>query len=86
MGHIKINQIRIYLIKNVENCIGTCITNFLSHIVRKPNPSPIIKLPYIRHDEFHLFSSLGLVVLLLVLLFKQSLQLSKPVLIIQRPL
>ena len=51
IGHIKINQIRIHLIKNVEKYIGTCITHFLSHIFRKSNPSLIIKLPHDRHDE-----------------------------------
>ena len=51
MGHIKLSQIRIHLIKNVQKYIGTCITNFLSHISRKPNPRPIIKLPDNKHDE-----------------------------------
>ena len=51
MGHIKISQIRIHLIKNVEKYIGTCITHFLSHIFRKPNLSSIIKLPHNRHGE-----------------------------------
>ena len=51
MGLIKISQIRIHLIKNVEKYIGTCITNFISHIFRKPNPGSIIKLSHSRHDE-----------------------------------
>ena len=68
MGHIKIIQIRIHLIKNVEKYIGTCITKFLF-----PNPSPIIEMP---HDEFPHSSSLGCIAFLLILLFKQSLQLT----------
>ena len=40
MGHIEISQIRIHFIENVEKYIGTCITKFLSLILRKPNPSP----------------------------------------------
>ena len=51
MGHIKISQIRIHLIKNVEKYIGTCITHFLSHIFVRPNLSPIIKFPYNSYDE-----------------------------------
>ena len=51
IGHIKISQIRINLIENVEKYIGACITHFLSHIFKKPNLNPIIKLPHNRHDE-----------------------------------
>ena len=76
--NIKISQIKIHLIKNVEKYIGTCITKFLSHIVRKLNPSPIIKMP---HDEFCLSSPLECIAFLLILLFEQSLQLSGLVLI-----
>ena len=45
------NQIKIHLIKNAEKYIGTCITHFLSHIFKKTNLSPIIKLPHDKHDE-----------------------------------
>ena len=45
MGHVKINQIKIHFIENVEKYIQTCITKFLSHILRIPNPSSIIKFP-----------------------------------------
>ena len=51
IGHIKISQIRINLIENVEKYIGACITKFLSHVVRKLNSSPIIEVPHSRHDE-----------------------------------
>ena len=51
MGHIKISQIKIPLIENVEKYIGTCITKFLFLLLRKPNLSLIIEAPYIRHDD-----------------------------------
>ena len=52
MGHIKVSQIRIHLIENIEKCIGTCITKLFSHVFRKPNPSLIINGPHNRHNEF----------------------------------
>ena len=51
MRHIKISQIIFHLIKKVEKYIGTCITNFLSQILRKPNLSPIIKMSHSKYDE-----------------------------------
>jgi len=52
MEHIKVSQIRIHLIKNIEKYIGTYITKPFPHVFRKPNSSPIINGPYNRHDEF----------------------------------
>ena len=68
MGHIKVSQIRIHLIENIEKYIGTCITKLFLHVFSKPNPSPIINRPHNRHDEFHLLSSSRPATLLIVLL------------------
>ena len=68
MGHIKVSQIRIHLIENIEKYIGTCITKLFPHVVRKPNPSPIINGPYNKHNEFCLLSSSRLATLPLILL------------------
>ena len=51
MGHIKVSQIRIHLIENIEKYIGTCITKLFPYVLRKPNPSPIINRPHDRYDE-----------------------------------
>ena len=68
MGHIKVIQIRIYLIEIIEKYIGTCITKRFPYVFRKPNPSPIINGPHNRDDEFYLFSSSRIATLLLNLL------------------
>ena len=52
MGHIKVSQIRIYVIENIEKYIGTCITKLFPHVFRKPNSCPIINGPHSNHDEF----------------------------------
>ena len=52
MGHIKVSQIKIHLIENIEKYIETCITKSFPHVLRKPNLSPIINGPHNRHDEF----------------------------------
>ena len=68
MGHIKVSQIRIHLIENIEKYIGTCITKLFLYVFKKPNPSPIINGLHNGHDEFHLLSSTRLATLLIVLL------------------
>ena len=52
MGHIKVSQIRIHLIENIEKYIGTCITKLFPHVFRKLNLNSIINGPHNRHDEF----------------------------------
>ena len=63
----------------LKSTLELALQNFFSHIVRKPNPSPIIEVSY---DEFYLSSPLRHNAFFLILLFEQSLQLSGPVLII----
>ena len=77
MGHIKVSQIRIYLIENIEKYIGTCITKLFPYVFRKPNPSPIIYGPY--NDDLCPLSSSRFATLPLVLL-----QLSELVFCLQR--
>ena len=52
MGHIKVSQIRIHLIENIEKYIRTCITKLFPYVFKKCNPSPIINGPHTRYDEF----------------------------------
>ena len=63
MGHIKISQIRINCIKNVEKNIKTCVTGHFSYDFRKTDPIPNAKVPIKRHDEYRritwLFTSDG---------------------------
>ena len=68
IGHIKVSQIRIHLIGNIEKYIGTCITKFFPHVLKKPNPIPIINGPHNRLDELFLLSSSRLATFPLVLL------------------
>ena len=51
MGHIKISQIRIYLIKNVEKYIRTCVIGNFPYDFRKTDSSPNAKVPISRYDE-----------------------------------
>ena len=52
MGHMKISQVRIHLIGNIEKYIGTCITKLFPHAFIKPNPSLIINGSHSGPDEF----------------------------------
>ena len=79
IGHIKISQIKIHLIENIEKYIGSCITKLFPHVFKKPNLSLIINGPYNRHDEFRPLSSSRFAILLLVLL-----QHSRPAFLLQR--
>jgi len=53
MGHIKISQIRIHLIKkNIEKYIRTCVTGHFPYDFRKTDLGPNAEVPLSRHDEY----------------------------------
>ena len=45
MGHIKVSQIRIHLIENIEKYIGTCITKLFPHVFKKPTQVQLLMGP-----------------------------------------